>query len=63
MPNVIDLSRALRELIAVGYPVQREDVQALSPYLTQHIKRFGDYFVDLNDAPPPLSELELTLTF
>lgn len=61
--NVIDLSRALRELMDEGYPLQREDVQALSPYLTQHIKRFGDYFVDLSDAPPPLSEIELTLTF
>lgn len=61
--NVIDLSRALRELIAEGYPVQREDVQALSPYLTRHIKRFGDYFVDLSVPPPPLSEIELTLAF
>jgi Tn3 transposase DDE domain len=35
-------------LMAEGYPVKREDVAALSPYLTRHIKRFGDYFVDLS---------------
>jgi TnpA family transposase len=60
--NVVDVSRALRELIAEGYPVKREDVAALSPYLTRHIKRFGDYFVDLSATPQPLSESALLLS-
>ncbi len=41
--NVIDLSRAVRALIAEGYPVKYEDLATLSPYQTRHIKRFGDY--------------------
>src|SRR5688572_24056511 len=49
--NVLDQSRILAELIAEGFPVQREDVMALSPYLTLHIKRFGDYILDLLTLP------------
>ena len=29
---------------------------ALSPYLTAHIKRFGDYFLDLEEVPQALDE-------
>jgi TnpA family transposase len=59
--NVVDVSRVLHTLIAEGYPVKREDVAALSPYLTRHVKRFGDYFIDVSVPPQPLSESELTL--
>ncbi len=59
--NVIDVSRVLRGLMSEGYSVKREDVMALSPYLTRHIKRFGDYFIDLSIIPQPLSETELAL--
>ena len=59
--NVVDESRILHELIAEGYPVKREDVAALSPYLTRHVKRFGDYVIDLSLIPQPLSEIELAL--
>jgi TnpA family transposase len=61
--NVVDVSHALQRLIDEGYPVKREDVAALSPYLTRHIKRFGDYFIDLNVPPQPLSESALVLSF
>lgn len=52
--NVVDMTYALRELKREGYEVAREDVAALSPYLTRHIKRFGDYYIDLGNAPQPL---------
>jgi TnpA family transposase len=60
--NVVDQSRILAELLAEGFPVYREDVAALSPYLTTHIKRFGDYVVDLDTPPQPLTDVELALT-
>jgi len=48
--NVVDMSRILHDLRREGMVVKREDVATLSPYLTQHIKRFGDYRIDgLND--------------
>ena len=59
--NVVDVSRILRELLAEGYPVKREEVAALGPYLTRHIKRFGDYFIDLSVVPQPLLETDLKL--
>lgn len=59
--NVVDESRILHELMAEGYPVNRDDVSALSPYLTRHVKRFGDYVIDLSVIPQPLSEIELAL--
>jgi hypothetical protein len=48
--------------MAEGYAVRRNDVAALSPYLTGHIKRFGDYIIDLSVAPQPLSEVEMSFS-
>jgi hypothetical protein len=46
------MNRILHDLRREGMVVKREDVATLSPYLTQHIKRFGDYQIDgLNDMP------------
>jgi Tn3 transposase DDE domain len=59
--NVVDVSRVLHALIAEGYPVKREDVAALSPYLTRHVKRFGAYFIEVSVPPQPLAESELAL--
>lgn len=39
--NVVDISTALRQLIAEGYPVNVDDVASLGPYVTRTIKRFG----------------------
>ena len=45
-----------------GCPVTREDVETLSPYLTAHIKRFGDYIVNMESVPAPLdAEMALAL--
>lgn len=60
--NVVDMTRIFRSLSQEGYPLTRADVAALSPYLTQHIKRFGDYWLDLERTPGALDvqkELEL----
>ena len=54
--NVADQTRILSELRTEGYPVLREDVATLSPYLTSHINRFGDYVIDLSSVPQPLEK-------
>lgn len=46
LQNTADMTQALRSLAEEGYPLRREDVARLSPYLTAHVKRFGDYVVD-----------------
>jgi len=54
--NVVDTTQILRDLASEGYTLSREAVVALSPYLTRHIKRFGDYVLDLSARPDPLDE-------
>ena len=46
LQNTADMTEALRSLAEEGYPLRREDVARLSPYLTAHVKRFGDYVLD-----------------
>ncbi|MEH2216562.1 MAG: Tn3 family transposase [Nostoc sp.] len=60
--NVVDLTEVLLQLRIEGFFWEREDLAALSPYLTSHIKRFGDYLIDLDAIPPALEE-KLNLGF
>ena len=56
LSNVLDMSAAIRQLMATGYVVTTQAVAELSPYLRQHIYRYGEWSVDISDAPPPLDE-------
>ena len=60
--NVVDLTEVLLQLKKEGFFWEREEIAALSPYLTSHIKRFGDYLIDLDAIPQPLEE-KLNLAF
>ena len=53
LQNTVDMSLATQTLTAQGYPVNHRFVAALSPYLTRHIKRYGDYVVNLQNIPQP----------
>ena len=50
--NVHSLTRVLHELAAEGYEIEAEAVARLSPYLTEHINRFGKYTLNLERATP-----------
>ena len=52
--NVVDMTNVLRKLQQEGICVTPEIVRRLSPYLTEHIKRFGLYFLDMATQPGPL---------
>lgn len=54
--NAVDMTQALRELVREGHTVTSEEVAALSLYLTGHIKRFGDYVLDLGSVPDPIED-------
>ena len=60
--NVVDMTRVIRELSAEGREVTGEAVGMLSPYLTRHISRFGDYVIDMSKLPGPLED-EIELAF
>ena len=54
LQNVADMTDILHQLRQEGMEITQEMVAHLSPYLTEHIKRFGDYWLDMNDLPDPL---------
>jgi hypothetical protein len=45
--NVVDRTKVLTTLQQEGVEVAPEVVQCLSPYLTEHLKRFGQYVLDI----------------
>lgn len=53
LQNVADMSAILPELAHEGYRVTPETIAVLSPYITWHIKRFGDYIIDKRRRPKP----------
>ena len=38
-----------------GHNIKKEDARFLSPYLTGHIKRYGDYIVDMSRVPKDIT--------
>jgi hypothetical protein len=54
LQNAVDISWVVQTLSAEGYPVDRQALAVLSPYMTKHLKRFGDYVLDLQNIPQPL---------
>ena len=50
--NVVDLTNVLTGMAADGYSVTKENVAGLSPYLREHIRRFGQYMLDMSRLPP-----------
>jgi hypothetical protein len=59
--NVIDLSGVLNQMVVEGNRVTKELAQRLSPYMTKHIKRFGQYVLDMDTVPEPLEIPKLAL--
>ena len=52
--NVHAQTRILHQLAAEGYPVDEAVLARLSPYLTAHVNRFGQYMLDFyRQVPPP----------
>jgi TnpA family transposase len=54
LQNVADMTDVLHAMALEGYTVTTEVVATFSPYLREHIKRFGEYVIDLEATPPPL---------
>ncbi|PFF33703.1 Tn3 family transposase [Bacillus cereus] len=60
--NVVDITTVIRQLRKKGHYIDPDDLSVLSPYLMEHIKRFGDYVIDLEELPEPL-DVRLGLGF
>ena len=60
--NVVDMTNGLRALQQEGVSITPKVVSHLSPYLTEHIKRFGQYVLDMDTQPEPLQPKPLFAT-
>jgi len=60
--NVSDLTDVLTDMIAEGWPLTKELVSRLSPYVREHLQRFGHYFLDMEGLPPTLAPKSLGIT-
>src|SRR4051812_46648023 len=54
LSNVADMTTALSAMDGDGHPVTPALAGCLSPYTREHIRRFGQYVLDMADVPPPL---------
>lgn len=57
--NTVDMMDAIKKLNSDGIEVSKEDIKNLSPYLTSHIKRFGEYTIDLDSEVEPILSFEV----
>lgn len=53
LQNTVDLTRAIQGLSAEGFEINRRMLATMSPYINRHLKRYGDYVVDLENVPQP----------
>ena len=54
LSNVSDLTGVLTSMAEEKHIVTPELVACLSPYTREHIRRFGQYVLDMSDLPAPL---------
>ena len=54
LSNVADLTHVLSDMGKGGHPVTPALVACLSPYIREHIRRFGRFVLDMTDLPDPL---------
>ncbi|MCC2525566.1 transposase [Vibrio coralliilyticus] len=60
--NVVDLMEALSDMAAEGYKLTKELLGGLSPFIREHIRRFGRYDVDMEASPPDLKPSSVPIT-
>ena len=61
--NVIDMTRVLEQLDPNEYTITPDTLSTLSPYMTKHLQRFGDFLIDMETLPalPPLKPISLSV--
>ena len=55
--NVVTMSNALQRLVAEGYELDADLIACSSPYLTEHLNRFGRYALNRDRVPEPLDSV------
>jgi hypothetical protein len=60
--TALDMTAVLRQLAQDGWDITPAGLAALSPYITERIKRFGEYATDGLTIPPAAFDASLQLT-
>lgn len=61
--NALDIAEIVRQLLEEGWEIDPEDLAHISPYLTEHIKRFGEYSPHELGIQPEAYESKLDVDF
>ncbi|MFI1890782.1 Tn3 family transposase [Streptomyces jumonjinensis] len=61
--NALDIAEIVRQLLEEGWTVEPEDLARISPYLTAHINRFGEYSTHELRLQPDAYETRLDVDF
>lgn len=63
LQNIVDMSDIIHQLTQEGAQIREDDLASLSPYLTEHINRFGDYHIDMQLTPNKIAGASKSLGF
>ncbi|MEU0679932.1 Tn3 family transposase [Streptomyces albogriseolus] len=61
--NALDIAEIVRQLLEEGWEIAPEDLSHISPYLTEHINRFGEYSTHELGIQPEVYETKLDVDF
>ena len=61
--NALDIGEIVRQLLEEGWEIDPEDLAHISPYLTEHIKRFGEYSTHELGIQPEAYDPKLDVDF
>jgi hypothetical protein len=61
--NALDIAEIVRQLLEEGWEIDPEDLAHMSPYLTEHIKRFGEYSTHELGTQPEAYDPKLDVDF
>ncbi|WP_327228668.1 transposase [Streptomyces platensis] len=61
--NALDIAEIVRQLLEEGWKIEPEDLAHISPYLTEHINRFGEYSTHELGIQPEAYDPKLDVDF
>ncbi|WP_331743559.1 Tn3 family transposase (plasmid) [Streptomyces sp. NBC_00873] len=61
--NALDIAEIVRQLLEEGWKIDPEDLAHISPYLTEHINRFGEYSTHELGIQPDAYDPKLDVDF
>lgn len=61
--NALDIAEIVRQLLEEGWEMDPEDLAHISPYLTEHINRFGEYSTHELGIQPDAYDPKLDVDF